>query len=184
MTFSVADESILTVSKDGKMTAEKTGETELRISAKEFTRSIKVTVDPKVTAIKNIDKTIRIEKGSTKKLRPELSPKKFADEPVVYYTVDKNIATVDGKGRIKAKKQGKTKLRISAGGFTKTITVDVYEYTAPAATYTAPQTGYSTYNTHSGGSYSSGSSRSSGSSSSGSSGSSRGYFDSSDDEYF
>ena len=189
LTFSVADENILTVSKDGKMTAEKTGETELRISAREFTRSIKVTVDPKVTAIKNVAETIRIEKGSTKKLSPELSPKKFADEPVVYYTVDKDIATVDGKGRIKAKKQGKTKLRISAGGFTKTVTVEVYKYTAPAATYTAPQTSYSTYNTYSGGSSgsSSGSSSSGKSGSSGgssSSGSSRGYFDSSDDEYF
>ena len=189
LTFSVADENILTVSKDGKMTAEETGETELRISAREFTRSIKVTVDPKVTAIKNVAETIRIEKGSTKKLSPELSPKKFADEPVVYYTVDKEIATVDGKGRIKAKKQGKTKLRISAGGFTKTVTVEVYKYTAPAATYTAPQTSYSTYNTYSGGSSgsSSGSSSSGKSGSSGgrsSSGSSRGYFDSSDDEYF
>lgn len=189
MTFSVADESILTVSKDGKMTAEKTGETELEISAKEFTRSIKVTVEPKVTAIKNIDKTIRIEKGSTERLKPELSPKKFADEPVVYYTVDKDIATVDGKGRIKAKKTGSTRLKISAGGFTRTVTVEVYEYTAPAATYTAPQTGYSTYNTYSGGSSgsssgssSSGKRNSSGGSSSG--GSSRGYFDSSDDEYF
>ena len=189
LTFSVADENILTVSKDGKMTAKKTGETELRISVREFTRSIKVTVDPKVTAIKNVAKTIRIEKGSTKKLSPELRPKKFADEPVVYYTVDKDIATVDGKGRIKAKKQGKTKLRISAGGFTKTVTVEVYKYTAPAATYTAPQTSYSTYNTYSGGSSgsSSGSSSSGKSGSSGgssSSGSSRGYFDSSDDEYF
>ena len=189
LTFSVADENILTVSKDGKMTAKKTGETELRISVREFTRSIKVTVDPKVTAIKNVAKTIRIEKGSTKKLSPELRPKKFADEPVVYYTVDKDIATVDGKGRIKAKKQGKTKLRISAGGFTKTVTVEVYKYTAPAATYTAPQTSYSTYNTYSGGSSgsSSGSSSSGQSGSSGgssSSGSSRGYFDSSDDEYF
>ncbi len=184
MTFRVADESILTVTKDGKMNAEKTGETELAISAGEFTRRIKVTVEPKVTAIKNVAERIRIGKGNTKQLKPELSPKKFADEPVVYYTVDKDIATVDGKGRIKAKKQGRTKLRISAGGFTRTVTVEVYEYTAPAATYTAPQTGYSTYSTYSGGSSgsSSGTSSSSGGNSSG--GSSRGYFDSSDDEYF
>lgn len=60
----MADENILTVSKDGKMTAEETGETELRISAREFTRSIKVTVDPKVTAIKNVAETIRIEKAA------------------------------------------------------------------------------------------------------------------------
>lgn len=180
ITFRSEDDSIAAVSETGAISAESVGKTELTLTAKEFIKIVEITVIPKVTEIKNVDKKIRIEKGSTVKLEPELSPEKFADEPVLYHIVDKNIASADSSGRIKGKKQGTTKLRISSGGCTKTVTVEVYEYTAPAPVYNyTPQT---TYNSnYSGGSSSSGAKRSSGSSSSGSG---SGYFDSSDDEYF
>ncbi len=191
LSFKAEDSSIITVSDSGSISAEKTGETVLTVSAKEFSRKVKIKVIPKVTDIYNIDKSISIEKGGSVQLKPKLKPEKFADEKIMYYTDNKAIATVDSKGKIRAKKKGSTKIRIVSGGRSETVKVEVYVYTPPAATYTAPQT--STYNSYSSGSsgssYSSGSGsssskKSSSSSSKKSSGSDGGYFDSSDDEYF
>ena len=42
---------------------------------------MEITVIPKVTAIKGIDKKISLTTGDTLTLKPELEPEEFADEP-------------------------------------------------------------------------------------------------------
>ena len=163
-----------------------------------------MSVVPKVTSIDGIDKEIELTTGDTLTLEPELSPEKFAKEPVSMKTGDKQIATVSEDFVLTAVSAGETGLTVSAGGCTykaKVIVSDPVVY-YPPVTYSSKSSsgssrrfssgsssGSSSSQTSSSASSSSGSSGGSASSSSGSSktessGGSKGYFDSGDDEYF
>ncbi|MBQ9059892.1 MAG: protein kinase [Firmicutes bacterium] len=173
--FRVADERVASVDKEGRITARAVGETVLELSARDYVQEVEIDVVPKVTEISGVDKSIRLEEGSSESLEPKLSPKKFADEPVTYKSSDKSVVTVSEKGKLEAKAPGDAKVTISAGGCKKKVSVEVYEYVAPVVTpvYTNRSSGSS-------GSGSSGSGKSSGSKKK----SSGGYFNKSDDEYF
>ena len=177
--FSIEDEQVASVNRSGQISALAVGKTDLSLTAGDFEREVEIRVVPKVTKIQGVSNKLRLEEGSTKTLSPELSPKKFANEPITFKSGNRSVVTVNKKGRLKAKSPGNAKVTITAGGCKRTISVEVYEYVPPAPVYTPRSSG--------GSSGSSGSSKSSGSSSSGkkkSGGSSGGYFKSSDDEYF
>ena len=230
VTFASGDESVFTVDEKGRIKAVALGEAPLTMTAKEYSEELTVSVVPKVTSIDGIDKEIGLTTGDTLTLEPELSPEKFAKEPVTMKTGDKQIATVSKDFLLTAVSAGETSLTVSAGGCTfkaKVIVTDPVVY-YPPVTYSSKsssgssrrsssssssssssgsssgQTSSATTSSSSGsssGQTSSASTSSSSSSSSGSSGSSKsqsssgtsktessggnkGYFDSSDDEYF
>ena len=107
--------------------------------------------------------------GDTLTLKPELSPEKFADEPVTYSTKDEKVATVSKKGKIKAASAGETTLTVKSWDCTYKATIKV---TDPVV-YTAPST--SSYNYSQPSKQKKKKTTSSGSA---------GYFDSGDDEHF
>lgn len=180
ITFTVDDDSIAAVNEKGQITAEKLGKTVMTVSAAGYSEKVVINVIAKVTKISNVDKSIVLTEGETKKLEPELSPKEFAEEKITYKIMDKSIASVNSNGEITAKSTGTTKMTISAGGCSVTIDIAVEEYVAPAYT--------TRYDYNPGYSNGSGASKNSKISNpenpSGNSGSDNGFFDDSDDEYF
>ena len=181
--FKMKDNEVATVDTEGVITASKVGSTILTLSAKEFSRDIGIEVVPKVIKIKGIDSEISLEEGSSKTLKPKLLPEKFASEEIIYKSSKKSVAKVSKNGKLTALAPGTATITIKAGGCTRKISVEVYEYVAPVQSYN-----------YRGSSNSASSSKSSGSrmlvnsssksSNEKSSGSSSGYFDSGDDELF
>lgn len=174
VTFKSGDESIFTVDDKGVIHAKSLGDAKLTMTAKEYSEEVSVSVVPKVTSISGVDGSISMTTGDTLELKPELSPEKFAGEPLTFSTDDEKVATVSEEGKITAVSAGGTKLIISAGGCTFTASINVSDPVIyyPPATSKKKSSGSTK--------------RSSGSKkkSSGSSGANKGYFDSGDDEHF
>lgn len=106
----------------------KTGTAKITIkTAAGATKTIKVKVQKKKVAtssIKQVPKKITIKKGKTYKLAPSIQPITSPDK-VKYSSANKKVATVSGKGVIKGKKVGKSKITVKAGKKKVTCTVVV-----------------------------------------------------------
>ena len=125
ISFTSSDESVFTVDENGKITAVGVGKAVLTLQAETYTREIQITVDPKVTAISGIEEEYALDQGETLALKPKLTPKKYAKEPVVYKSSDPEVFTVSEDGVLTAVAPGSGELTVSAGGFTLTAEVDV-----------------------------------------------------------
>lgn len=78
----------------------------------------------KTTAIKGVPGKITMKKGTRKKLKAKIMPSK-STEKVTYTSANKKIATVTGKGVIRARKRGRTKIIVRSGRKKKVINVTV-----------------------------------------------------------
>lgn len=96
----------------------KTGAAKITIkTAAGAVKTIKVKVQKgKVTtsSIKQVPKKITVRRGRTYKLAPSIQPITSTDK-IKYSSANKKIATVSGKGVIKGKKAGKTKITVKSG---------------------------------------------------------------------
>lgn len=184
VTFVSSDPDVVSVDGEGVLTAVSVGSAVLTMTADEYSRSVEVTVTPKVTEISGIDASINLTVGNARKLSPKLTPAEYADEPVTYTVTDTDIAKVSKSGKLTARKSGNTTLTVEAGGCVLEVPVTINEpepeivaepdpgYTQPA--YTAPDS-----SSESGSDSGSKSKKKSGSSSN-----DRGYFDDTEKEYF
>lgn len=175
ISFASSDEDVITVNGEGELTANRVGEADIQLSAREYTETVRISVIPKVSKISGVDSDISIIEGETTQLKPSLSPDKFSKEPIFYGTSDPNVADVTDEGLIVGVTPGTASVEISAGGCTKKVTVTVETKQEPV------------YYNNSAGSSSGSGSGSSGSKSSKKSekkSSSNGYIDDIDDEYF
>lgn len=149
ITFETGDKDVIRVDKEGHIKGRRTGESDLTISARGYQKDVHIKVVAKVTSIKNLKKEITLTEGETKQLKPKLRPAKFKNEKISYKSSNKKVARVSKKGKITAKSPGKAKITVSAGGYSRTITVGVKKYVAPTAapatTYTPTQS-YNYYN--------------------------------------
>lgn len=167
--FAVADtgdQEIIDVSKNGSITAERLGTASMTMSADEYSRTVEITVIPKVTSIENMEESISLTTGNTQTLQPVLKPDQFSDEKITWTVKDPSVAGISentgSEAVITALAAGETTLTLEAGGCSLEIPVTV---TTPPPQHTN----------------SSGKSKSKGS---GSSGSDKGYFKDGDKEYF
>ena len=78
----------------------------------------------KTTAIKGVPGKITMKKGSRKIIKAKIVPSK-STEKITYTSANKKIVTVTGKGMIKAKKRGKTKIIVKSGKKKKIINITV-----------------------------------------------------------
>ena len=85
----------------------------------------------KVTEISNVDRQINLQEGERLKLKPQLKPEKFAEEPITYQVRNHKIATVRENGELLGRQVGTTRLVISAGGCQKTVRLHVNPYVPP-----------------------------------------------------
>lgn len=129
--------SVATVSKNGKITAKKTGKT--KITAKtSYGRSVSVTVSVQkkavttkklkvVSATKGVTikkNSLSIKKGKKVALRTSVDPVTSTSK-VTYKSSDKKIVTVSSKGKLTAKKPGKAKITITSGNVKVSLKVTV-----------------------------------------------------------
>ena len=201
--FSSSDSQVLTVDESGALTGVSVGEAVLQLKARDYIKSVKVSVLPKVADITGVDPAVTLCVGSTYPLKSKLLPEKYSEEPIIYQSSDKSVAEVSEQGVISAKGVGQTIITLAAGGCTKTVKITVMEKKketvrteiASGSKKTAGSSGRKATGNTSGGSSNtskkntaSGAKKSRSGSSSGSGGgksdSSKGRFDSGDYEYF
>ena len=194
MTFASGAESVFTVDKNGRIRAIGVGKGPLTITAGEYTEDVDITVSPKVKKIKGVKSRIELYTGDKYQLEPRLLPSKYSKEKITYRSLRKKVATVSSKGLITARKKGVCRIRISAGGCSRTIKVIVTDRPAVQENYSAPSYSNNSGNTTKNKSKSNSSTNSNKNKDSSQSkdsdtkkpanDSGEGYFDSDDDEYF
>lgn len=117
--YTSSDSSVVSVDKNGKLTAKKNGTATIKyvtIGTNYNYATLKVIVGKKVKKITTgaTDDSVRIVKGKTYQVDPVISPKSASINKVSYSIADKSIAGVSSKGVITAKKVGTTILTIKA----------------------------------------------------------------------
>ena len=141
--FSSSNEEVFRVNEGGAITAVSVGSAVLTMSADEYSRSVEVTVVPKVTSIENVGESIRLETGEKKTLSPKLQPKEFSDEPVIWTMKDPSVAKVSDEGKVTALAAGSTTLQIEAGGCSREVAVTVKDPPPPEPVYQPASSGSS-----------------------------------------
>lgn len=138
--FKSDDTSIVSVSKTGKLTANKVGETTVTVTLRgtapdeDTVFKCKVTVGPPAISIKLTLSEITLEVGKKKTLQAILKPNTTA-ESGVFTSLDSDIASVSATGRVEAKKIGFTYIISSIeDGTYDFCKVTVVEATDPATT--------------------------------------------------
>ena len=105
VTFKSSKKSVISVAKNGVMTAKKPGKATITVTAGKKKAKITITVKQPATEV-TLNKTeVTIKKGKTFKLKATLTPKNSTDK-VTYKSSKKSVATVSKKGVITAKKKG------------------------------------------------------------------------------
>ena len=141
VTWKSSNPDIVTVDKNGKITAKKVGSAEVTATVEGESVTVKVTVkekteekDVEVTKIGvSGDKEMNV--GDSQKLKLTVKPSNATNKDVKWESSDTSIATVDKNGKVKALKEGKVTITATAKDGSKesdsiTITItSVYEIT-------------------------------------------------------
>ena len=128
MTWESADESIVTVDKNGKVKGVGEGKTTVTATtANNKTAKCTVRVVKKATALKSLDKftAAELEAGKTLQVKPVINPAKATGVIFRYESSKPNIAAIDAAGVITALKPGKTTITVTAGKLTRKFTLTV-----------------------------------------------------------
>ena len=106
--------NIATVSSTGLITGKKEGTVNIVATTKDgnFEKTVRVTV--KKIELENIELPEKevVELGKSKTLEYKLLPKNAPSQDFVWKSEDEKIATVDSKGKVTGKKEGKTKITV------------------------------------------------------------------------
>ena len=125
--WSSSNPKVAAVDEKGVVTGVSAGTA--KITAKcgvfEESRTIRVTGDAKVRVkkITGVPKKKTLKKGKKWSIKAKATPKNVAK--LTYKSSDKKVASVNGKGVVKAKKNGKATITIKAGSLKKTCKITV-----------------------------------------------------------
>ncbi|MBR1883401.1 MAG: Ig-like domain-containing protein [Clostridia bacterium] len=123
VTYSSEDDTVASVDENGKVTAKKVGQTRIIVRVGEITKEVITVVVSKATGL-TVDGKIELNVTDSYSLKAVVTPSSSTDK-VTYESEDETIATVDEKGKIVAKKVGKTKINVTIGDIEKTVIVTV-----------------------------------------------------------
>lgn len=128
VTWTSSKKANVTVSSKGKVTAKKAGKVTITAKADGVDLKCTVTVKKAPTKVKATvsgKSKVTLKKNKTYKIKVSMSPK-GSDSVLKYSTSSKKVATVDSKGKIKAKKKGKATITVKTANNKKaTIKVTV-----------------------------------------------------------
>lgn len=125
VTYTSTNKKIATVSSDGTITAKKAGKTKITVKSGKKKISITITVTKKApTAVKGIPTKKTLKKGNTLTLKAKLVPTR-AEAKITYKSSNTKVATVDAKGKVKAKKVGTAVITVTAGKVKSTCKITV-----------------------------------------------------------
>lgn len=125
VTYTSANKKIATISSNGTITAKKAGKTKITVKSGSKKATVTVTVAKKApTGIKGIPAKKTLKKGKTLTLKAKLVPT-GTEAKVTYKSSNKKVATVDSKGKVKAKKAGTAVITVTAGKVKTTCKITV-----------------------------------------------------------
>lgn len=115
LTYKSSNKKIVAVSGKGVLTAKKAGKAKVTVQSgkKKFVINVTVTA-PAPTGMKNVPTAKTLKKGKTFVLKPALLPA-GAQGKITYKSSNKKVATVDAKGKVKAKGKGEAVISVTAG---------------------------------------------------------------------
>ena len=125
--WSSSNPKVAAVDEKGVVTGVSAGTAKItaKCGAFEESRTIQVTGDAKVQVkkITGVPKKKTLKKGKKWSIKAKATPKNVAK--LTYKSSDKKVASVNGKGVVKAKKKGKATITIKAGSLKKTCKITV-----------------------------------------------------------
>ena len=135
--WTTSDESVISVSADGEITANKLGTATITATHKELTDSIAIEVKPiDAESIEiilpddtetNDDGTPKVNKGSEVQLKAEILPENTTYKEVEWSVSDETIATIDKDGVLTTNGIGTITVTATAkSGVTKEIEIEIY----------------------------------------------------------
>lgn len=105
ITFKSSKKTVISVAKNGVMTAKKPGKATITATVGKKKASITITVKQPATGIKLNKTSATLKKGKTLKLKATITPGNSTDK-VTFKSSKKSVATVNSKGVVTAKKKG------------------------------------------------------------------------------
>lgn len=121
--FSSSDESIATVNAKGQIKAISPGSAVITVISGSKKATCKISV-PGTTDITKVKASLTIRKGKSATLHPKVKYVSSKDK-VIYSSSNKNVATVQKNGKIKAKKAGTAIITVRSGKIQKQCNVTV-----------------------------------------------------------
>ena len=117
VTYKTSNKKIATVNAKGKITAKKKGTAKIYVISKANKKkkcTITVTVGTPVTKVKLNKTKSTMTVGNKQPLKATVTPKKASNKAVVWKSSNTKVATVSGKGVVKAKKAGTVTITATA----------------------------------------------------------------------
>ena len=111
VTFKSSKKSVISVEKNGVLTAKKPGKAKITVTAGKKKATITITVKQPATTVKLNKTSATIKKGKTLKLKATLTPKNSTDT-LTFKSSKKSVATVNKNGVVTAKKKGKATITV------------------------------------------------------------------------
>lgn len=128
--YSSSDEEVATVDGKGNITAVAEGNADITVTTKDGNKTAKceLTVEKavvNVTGVKLDKSTLSLEEGATGNLVATVEPSTATDKTVTFASSDKEIATVDNKGKVTAVKEGNADITVTTNDGNKKATCKV-----------------------------------------------------------
>lgn len=125
ITYSSSNKKVATVSSKGKITAKKAGSTNITVRSGKKKVVVKITVPKTQTkTLSKVPAKLTMSRGKTYQMKVRRSPSN-SDYSIIYKSSNKKIATVDGRGKIKALKKGTVTIAVQSGKIKKTFRLTV-----------------------------------------------------------
>ena len=125
MTYTSSNKKVATVSSSGVITAKKSGTAKITVKAGSKKVTVTVTVAKKApTGISGVPASKELKKGKSLAIKAKLTPV-GAEGKITYQSSNKSVATVDSKGKVKAKKAGTAVITVRVGNIKRTCKVTV-----------------------------------------------------------
>jgi len=129
LTWTSSNTSVVTVSKNGKVTAVGKGTatiTAMSTDGSKVTANVEIKVkNVKVTSVKLSHSEVTLSPKETIKLKATILPANATNKKLVWTSSNKKVATVTKKGRVKAKAKGTTTITVQAKGATSKVKIIV-----------------------------------------------------------
>lgn len=112
-----SDPNVVSVTKDGTLTAIKNGKSIIHVSSPIYSNlafTFTVTVGTPSTNINVNKSSITLDSGNTFLLSTSLEPKNSSSKTIVYESSDSSVASIDANGYITAKKAGTILISVNA----------------------------------------------------------------------
>lgn len=126
-----SNEKVATINRMGRIIAIKTGTTKIKVVVGKIEKTFELTVLEKqydkvpVTDIELVEYKKELEVGKTITLSGAVLPLDASNGAISYNTSNVNIATVSSTGEVKGINQGKVIISLTAGEFTKNVSLVV-----------------------------------------------------------